>query len=139
MVMDILSWLNKGEVVDDKIEDLFPDIEDPVIFVDGERIWLRPEQPEGPFEEVAEEDDGEKRIVEAYWCYGEDEQRVTTGDSRHYIDLSLHIITENYNDGDTVSVNLRTDDMGSEPMLVSGIVYGDKAVIENVFKDDFIL
>jgi hypothetical protein len=56
--------------------------------------------------------------VDACFCYGEDQQRVTTDDSRHYVDLSLHIITENYNDGDTVRINLRTDDMDSEPVSV---------------------
>jgi len=130
------ALIAEGTVVDDKIEDLFPDVEYPVIFVDDMRIWLNPVQQEMPL--AAADDDDKKRIIDAYWCYGDDQQRITTDDSRHYVDLSLHIITENYNDGDTVSVKLNIGDTDSEPMLVSGTVYDNKAVIENVFKDDLI-
>jgi len=132
------ALIAEGTVVDDKIEDLFPDVEYPVIFVDDMRIWLNPVQQEMPFG-VADEEDDEKRIVDAYWCYGDDQQRLTTDDSRHYVDLSLYIITENYNDGDTVSVNLKIGDTNPEPLLVSGTVYDNKAVIENIFKDDLVL
>jgi len=128
-----------------KIECLLPDSQDVVVAADGEVILLNPEQPVMHLSEEYLDDgeDTEKRIVDAYLCYGEDQQRVTTDDSRHYVDLSLHIVTKNYYDGETVSVILRVDD--GEPSHtpsereVSGIVNNNNAVIENMFKDHFIL
>jgi hypothetical protein len=116
-----------------------------MVIANGSEIFSNLEYPVAHLSsEEDEEKDTEPRIEEAYLCYGEDQRHLTTDDSRHYADLSLHIITKNYNNGDTVSVNLNLGNGDSSQNKVSakhkfsGIVYDNKAVIENVFKEDFV-
>lgn len=59
----------------------------------------------------------DKSVKRLYWSYGKDETPVD-GASRHYVDLNLHIDTENYAAGESVDILLNNDD-GSE--LVSGL------------------
>jgi len=129
----------EGKVVDDKIEGLFPDIEDPVIFVDGVRIWLNPVVPEEPFEEEEEEDSGDKTIEDMYWSYGKDQIPLEEDKkTRHYADLNLHVKTKNYADGETVEVTIKNDDGqplfgDTKELKLVGTVSNDCVVFENVF------
>jgi hypothetical protein len=128
----------EGEVVDDKIEDLFPDIEDPAIFIDGERIWLRPELPERPLENAEGEDDGRPMIKDMYWTYGKDHIKLDSEPSRYYADLNYHVETENYDDGDMVEVTLRRGDElplfgETYELKLIGTVSNNNVVFENVF------
>jgi hypothetical protein len=128
----------EGKVADDKIEGLFPDIEDPVIFIDGVRIWLNPVVPEEPFEEEVVEDDGEKRIKDMYWSYGKDQIKLDDERSRHYVDLNLHVETENYKDGDIVKIVLKRNDKqpiceGVPEICLEGTVNNDNVIFENAF------
>jgi uncharacterized Zn-binding protein involved in type VI secretion len=50
-------------------------------------------------------DDKEKKVTKIYWSYGRDETPVT-GFSRFYVDLNLHVETENYAAGDKVDIEL---------------------------------
>lgn len=54
-----------------------------------------------------------RKNTRMYRSYGPDETRVSDV-SRHYVDLNLHIETENYSAGDTAVVVTRNDDE-SEP------------------------
>ncbi|QBE64945.1 PAAR domain-containing protein [Pseudoduganella lutea] len=81
----------------------------------------------------------EKSIKRLYWSYGQNETPIDSV-SRHYVDLNLHIETENYQAGEHVDIVLANDD-GSE--LMTGLkalrlqakVGGDNtACIHNVFK-----
>jgi hypothetical protein len=134
----------EGKVADDKIEGLFPDIEDPVIFVDGVRIWLNPVVPEGPFEEEVVEDDGEPRIEDMYWSYGKDQIPLDDEHSRHYVDLNLHVKTKNYIDGETVEITVKNDDGqplfgAAKELKLVGTVSGDSVVFENVFFEQLVI
>jgi len=134
----------EGEVVDDKIEDLFPDVENPVIFVDDVRIWLSPVMPEAPGE--GEKNDGEKRIKDMYWTYGEQHIRLESKyeesniwKTKRYSDLNLHVKTENYNDGDEISITLEKDDGelwfdGCSIIEVSGEISNNELVLEKIFE-----
>lgn len=62
----------------------------------------------------------EKTIKRISWTYGPDEVPLSNV-SRHYVDLNLHVETENYVAGETVLVTVENDD-GSE------IVAGSKAI-----------
>lgn len=80
----------------------------------------------------------EKKVTRLYWSYGDDLQPVSRK-SRFYVDLNLHVETENYAAGDSVEVDIANDD-GSDvatgvPMLkAKGTVAADgTAVIKNVF------
>jgi uncharacterized Zn-binding protein involved in type VI secretion len=69
-------------------------------------------------DEAAPKDEAakDKSVKRIYWSYGKDETPVD-GASRHYVDLNLHVETENYAAGDSVDILLKNDD-GAE--LVSG-------------------
>jgi len=129
----------EGEVVNDKIEDLFPDIEDPVIFVDGVRIWLNTVPSEAPFEKVVEEDDEKKEIKDLYWTYGEDHIKLEEDNkTRHYADLNLHVKTKNYADGETIEVTINNNNGqtlfgDAKELKLIGTVYDDNIVFEDVF------
>lgn len=59
----------------------------------------------------------EKSIKRIWWSYGEQATPVENF-SRHYVDLNIHVETENYASGESVPVSIRNDD-GSE--LAAGI------------------
>lgn len=63
----------------------------------------------------ATKDDAKKKTIKAIsWSYGPDETPVT-GVSRFYVDLNLHVKTENYAPGEIVSIVIE-DDEGSDVM-----------------------
>lgn len=82
----------------------------------------------------------EKSIKRIYWSYGSDEIPVESV-SRHYIDLNLHVETENYAAGESVEIVLSNDDgtdlmTGVRQLRLHARVRGDNsACIRNVFKD----
>lgn len=55
------------------------------------------------------DEDPVKRITRLYWSYGIAETPVTDV-SRHYVDLNLHIETENYQSGESAVVVISNDD-----------------------------
>jgi hypothetical protein len=115
----------EGAVVDNKIEGLFPNADNPLIFVDGAQIFFNPEEPEVTYE---------PQIVKTYWSYGEDQQRLRKEVSRHYADLNLHVKTRHYNDGDIVSFTVKRE--GSDEVIeLCDAVYDNEVVFKNVFKD----
>ena len=57
----------------------------------------------------ASSDDKEKKVTKIYWSYGKDETPVS-GFSRFYVDLNLHVETENYAPGDKVDIVLEDDE-----------------------------
>lgn len=61
--------------------------------------------------------DKEKKVTKVYWSYGKDETPVT-GFSRFYVDLNLHVETENYAAGDKVALVLE-DDEGKD--IIEGV------------------
>jgi len=54
----------------------------------------------------------EKKITAIFWTYGKDETPVS-GNSRFYIDLNLHVDTENYAPGEMVDIVIE-DDAGKD-------------------------
>lgn len=52
--------------------------------------------------------DTAKKVTRLFWSYGDGESPVT-GKSRFYVDLNLHIETENYAPGETVVVVIEND------------------------------
>lgn len=59
----------------------------------------------------------EKSVKRIWWSYGEQATPVENF-SRHYVDLNIHVETENYASGESIPVSIRHDD-GSE--LAAGI------------------
>lgn len=51
----------------------------------------------------------EKSIKRIWWSYG-DEEMPLEGASRHYVDLNVHVETENYASGESVELTLANDD-----------------------------
>jgi uncharacterized Zn-binding protein involved in type VI secretion len=80
----------------------------------------------------------EKKVTRLYWSYGDDLQPVSRK-SRFYVDLNLHVETENYAAGDSVEVDIANDDgsdvaTGVPKLKAKGTVAADgTAVIKNVF------
>jgi len=82
----------------------------------------------------------EPKVSEMYWSYGKNHTRLTSEKSRYYVDLNLHVKTENYNDGDTVDIVVEGDNgaplFGSTKMLsLKGTVSNNEVVFENVFEE----
>ena len=82
----------------------------------------------------------DKVVKRIFWTYGMSELPLEDV-SRHYVDLNLHVDTENYSLGETVDITLKNDD-GSELMAgvqslnVTAVVGPDgTAKIRDVFKD----
>jgi uncharacterized Zn-binding protein involved in type VI secretion len=50
-----------------------------------------------------------KSLKRVWWSYGEEEAPVESF-SRHYVDLNIHVETENYANGEMVDVTLKNDD-----------------------------
>lgn len=80
----------------------------------------------------------EKKVTRLYWSYGDDLQPLSRK-SRFYVDLNLHVETENYAAGDSVEVDIANDDgsdvaTGVPKLKARGTVAADgTAVIKNVF------
>lgn len=55
------------------------------------------------------EHDPYKRITKIYWSYGESFNRLD-GPSKHYVDLNIHVETENYKPGESIVVNIGYSD-----------------------------
>ncbi len=72
----------------------------------AERVAARAEAVAAAAE--AGEEDKEKRILALSWSYGKDEIPVS-GASRFYVDLNLHVETENYAAGETVDIAIEDD------------------------------
>nr|MDK5877041.1 hypothetical protein [Citrobacter freundii] len=88
----------------------------------------------------SEDVDKEKKITSISWSYGED--KIELGDiSRHYVDLNLHIQTENYNPGESICCIVEYNDIDNikQIITVAGIVDNTGNVcICNVFGDVLI-
>jgi len=84
-----------------------------------------------------------KKIKEMYWSYGEDHIRLNCDDEhKFYVDLNLHVKTENYKDGDTVEVQIEGDN--GRPLFafdtvttlsLKGIVFNNEMVFEKVLAE----
>jgi len=135
------ALIAEGTVVDDKIEDLFPDVEYPVVFVDDVRVWLTSQHLSTTLmsNESNEEEDSEPKIVDMYWSYGKGHIKIEEDfQSRYYDDLNLHVETNNYHDGDKIDVFLKNNSdfslFGNRSELkLSGIVFDNTVVFENIF------
>ncbi|EDX3117333.1 hypothetical protein B6O77_004542 [Salmonella enterica subsp. enterica serovar Mississippi] len=82
-----------------------------------------------------DQDNKEKKITSISWSYGE-EQTELSDISRHYVDLNLHIRTEGYVSGESVSCQIAYSDFDNneKELTVSGEVNSEGNVfIENVF------
>jgi len=79
------------------------------------------------------------RVTEMYWSYGDDYKRLTDNESRFYVNLNLHVKTENYKDGDTVSVTVKRKDgqllNATQVFNLSGTIFNNKVVFKNVFRE----
>lgn len=86
-----------------------------------------------------DESDDKKEIVDLFWSYGEQLTRLNAI-SRHYTDLNLHIVTQNYDTGETVEASIEYEtENGNQEFTVSGIVNDSgEAIIKNVFKQKTI-
>jgi uncharacterized Zn-binding protein involved in type VI secretion len=84
-----------------------------------------------------------KSIKRIFWTYGPNELPLE-GISRHYVDLNLHLETENYAPGDTAQIVLKNDDgselvSGSETIRLQAVVGADgSAKLMNVFKNNTV-
>jgi uncharacterized Zn-binding protein involved in type VI secretion len=82
--------------------------------------------------------DPNKKVTRVYWTYGEDETPVS-GKSRFYVDLNLHVETENYAAGEKVEIVIENGSgndvaTGHQALKVQATVKGDgTATIRNVF------
>ncbi len=79
------------------------------------------------------------KIKEIYWSYGEDHRRLSDK-SRFYVDLNLHVKTENYKDGDIVSITIKRKDgqllFGTAQTLdLKGTVSNNEVVFANALKE----
>lgn len=85
-----------------------------------------------------DQSDSAKKVTRLFWSYGDDET-VVTDKSRHYVDLNLHIETENYAPGETVEVLVENDAgvdviTGTETLRLTATVGSDgTAKAKNVF------
>ena len=81
-----------------------------------------------------------KSIKRIFWTYGPHELPLK-GASRHYIDLNLHVETENYASGETAEIVIKNDDgselvSGTRTMQLQAVVGPDgSAKFTNVFKN----
>jgi uncharacterized Zn-binding protein involved in type VI secretion len=87
---------------------------------------------------AAEENGQEKKIVAVFWSFGENETPVS-GPSRFYVDLNLHVKTQNYSEGDVVEILLE-DDKGADVIegvktvkLLAPVDAAGEAKLMNVF------
>ena len=83
-----------------------------------------------------------KKIIEIFWSYGSDYIRLNEY-SRHYVDLNLHVKTENYNIGENVVVTLKAShgeisDNQSEIKVSGKVNSSGEVIIKNPFKSKII-
>ncbi len=72
------------------------------------------------------------RIIEKiYWSYGIEQQPITSV-SRFYVDLNLHVQTQGYSCGESVTINI---DGAMTDRLIGIVDANGAAVIPFVFKD----
>lgn len=82
----------------------------------------------------------EKSIKRIFWTYGPNELPLDEA-SRHYVDLNLHLITENYAPGETALIVIKNDDdsdliSDTRTMQLQAVVGLDgSAKLMNVFKN----
>ena len=62
-------------------------------------------------------------------------------ESKFYTDLNLHVETQNYDDGETVSIKIKNPTLNTlsyrkEFLEVIAIIKNNKAIIANVFGDE---
>ncbi|ECG1479067.1 type VI secretion system tip protein VgrG, partial [Salmonella enterica subsp. salamae] len=84
-----------------------------------------------------DQDNKEKKITSISWSYGE-EQTELSDISRHYVDLNLHIKTEGYFSGESISCQITYSDFenNEKVLTVSGVVNSEgEAFIGGVFAD----
>jgi len=81
----------------------------------------------------------EKRVTQLYWSYSDDFIRIS-GPSRHYVDLNLHVETENYQAGEKINVTFEYSDGDNltndlEQISLNGSINHQGVVIfRNAFK-----
>ena len=81
-----------------------------------------------------------KKIIEMFWTYSKDYNPLNE-ESRHYVDINLHVKTQGYSVGETVSVTIKYDDddilFNEEKILnLTGTVNDNKEVVfEELFKN----
>lgn len=76
----------------------------------------------------------EKQILDIYFSYGEDKTKLDKS-SRHSSDVNLHLKTKGYEDGESITISIKTQD---ETFEINDIISDNQLVIESVFKDRFI-
>jgi hypothetical protein len=112
-----------------------------MVIADGSEILTNPKHPIMHLYDTDDKEDMEPKIVEIYWCHSKEQRRLTTDDSRHHVDLSLHIETENYDDGDTINMSLEANygntskDKIPIECKLNGTAFDNKIVIENIFRE----
>jgi uncharacterized Zn-binding protein involved in type VI secretion len=96
--------------------------------------------PSDVSQESEEKSVGRDKVVKRiFWTYGMSELPLEEV-SRHYVDLNLHVDTENYSPGETVDITIRNDDgselmAGVQAMELQAVVGPDGvAKIPDVFK-----
>lgn len=82
----------------------------------------------------------EKSIKRIFWTYGPNELPLEEA-SRHYVDLNLHVETENYAPGEIANIVIKNDDgseliSGSHALQLQAVVGSNgTAKLMNVFKN----
>ena len=76
------------------------------------------------------QDKHEKEILEIYFSYGEECERLQE-DSRHTQDVNLHIKTQGYENGEEIHTTL---EIQGKSISVSDIINDNQATIMNIFK-----
>ena len=74
----------------------------------------------------------EKQILEIYFSYGKEYEKVEQNYSKCQDDLNLHIITKNYNDGELIELHINIE---GENMNIQGRIQNNEIVIKNIFKN----
>ncbi len=65
------------------------------------------------------------KVEEIYWTQGDDNQRVTTNEVKHYVDLNLVVRTTGYARGDCIKVQLSSNE-GDIAVGISKIILLDR-------------
>lgn len=73
----------------------------------------------------------EKQILEMYYSYGENKQKLDSI-SKHTDDINLHIITQGYENGETIVIRL---EFYNQIRNTECIIYNNQATITNLLKD----
>ncbi|MCL6238075.1 DUF2345 domain-containing protein, partial [Acinetobacter sp. ANC 5033] len=81
-----------------------------------------------------------KKVKKIYWSYGENENRIGES-SRFYTDVNLHIETENYADGETVTVKVKNPvyekiSNQNEFLEFQATIKNGTAKIKNILKNE---